>query len=179
MLAGLSRMPGTSFTLTTKTALTKMNIVEATGGNKVQRQIAEDVVSYMIKRLMPRHRTLDITVELVDIKSDAVGFCMMCDRKREFVIEADKKQGIVQLVTTIVHEMIHVKQWVRNEMDDGCSGHIARWKSKTIPADTNYYDLPWEKEAYEKETYYSKLYLIEVHNGTPPGRRNSSGSGEA
>ena len=77
---------------------------------------------------------------------------MICDRKREFVIEADNKQGIVQLVTTIVHEMIHVKQWVRNEMDDGCSGNIARWKSKTIPADTNYYDLPWEKEAYRMET---------------------------
>lgn len=147
---------GMNFGVSTKMALTKMNIVEATGGNKVQRQIAEDVVSYMIKRLMPRHRTLDITVELVDIKSDAVGFCMMCDRKREFVIEADKKQGIVQLVTTIVHEMIHVKQWVRNEMDDGCSGHIARWKSKTIPADTNYYDLPWEKEAYRLQDKYAR-----------------------
>ena len=86
-----------------------MNIVEATGGNKVQRQIAEDVVSYMIKRLLPRHRTLDITVELTDIKSEAVGFCMMCDRKREFVIEADKKQGIVQLVTTI-NEMV---SWIK------------------------------------------------------------------
>ena len=137
---------GTSSGVNTKTVLTNMNIVEATGGNKVQRHIAEDVVFYMIKRLMPRHRTLDITVELVDIKSDAVGFCMMCDRKREFLIEVDKKQKIAQLVTTIVHEMIHVKQWVRNEMDDGCSGQIARWKSKAIPVDTNYYDLPWEKK---------------------------------
>ena len=39
-------------------------------------------------------------------------------------------------------------------------------------------NLPWEKEAYEKETYYSKLYLIEVYNGTPSGRRDSSSSGE-
>lgn len=133
-----------------------MNLVEAIGGNKVQRQIAEDVVSYMIKRLLPRHRTLDITVEFVDIKSDAVGFCMMCDNNREFLIEVDKKQKIVQLVTTIVHEMIHVKQWVRNEMDNGCTGNAARWKSKTIPADTNYYDLPWEKEAYRLQDRYSR-----------------------
>ena len=64
-----------------------MNIVEARGGNKFQRDIAEKVVSYMIKRLMPRHRTLDILVEIRDIKSDAVGFCMMQERKREFEIE--------------------------------------------------------------------------------------------
>ena len=81
---------------------------------------------------------------------------MMCDRKREFIIEVDKKQKIVQFVTTIVHEMIHVKQWVRNEMDDGCSGQIARWKSKAIPADTNYFDLPWEKEAYRLQDKYSR-----------------------
>ena len=132
-----------------------MNIVEVRGGNRFQRNIAEKVVSYMIKRLMPRHRTLDILVEIRDIKSDAVGFCMMQERKREFEIEVDKKQSIAGFVTTIVHEMIHVKQWVRNEMDDGCSGQIARWKSKKIPANTDYYDLPWEKEAYRLQDKYS------------------------
>ena len=107
-----------------------MNIVEITGGKKFQRNIAENVVWYMIHKLMPRHRTLDILVEIVDIKSDAVGFCMMQNSNREFCIEIDKKQSLKDFVTTIVHEMIHVKQWVRNEMDDGCSGKPARWKSK-------------------------------------------------
>lgn len=132
-----------------------MNIVEITGGKKFQRDIAENVIWYMIRKLMPRHRTLDILVELVDIKCDAVGFCMMQNSNREFCIEIDKKQSLKDFVTTIVHEMIHVKQWVRNEMDDGCSGKPARWKSKIIPADTDYYDLPWEKEAYRLQDKYA------------------------
>ena len=133
-----------------------MNIVEVRGGNRFQRDIAEKVVSYMINRLMPRHYTLDILVEIQDIKSDAVGWCMHQDRKREFQIEVDKKQSIVGFVTTLVHEMIHVKQWVRNEMDDGITTGRARWKSKVIPFDTNYFDQPWEKEAYKLQDKYAR-----------------------
>ena len=37
-------------------------------------------------------------------------------------------------------------QFARKEMVDGVETGVARWKSKTIPLDTNYWDLPWEKE---------------------------------
>lgn len=128
-----------------------MNYIDVVGGNKTQRQIAENVVYEMIKKLMPRMRTLVIRVELVDIKSDAVGFCMQGDTNREFEIEIDKKITIKEMVTTICHEMVHVKQFARKEMDDGQQNGRARWKSKFIPMDTNYYDLPWEKEAYRMQ----------------------------
>ena len=39
----------------------------------------------------------------------------------------------------------------RKEMVDGIQTGVARWKSKTIPLTTNYWDLPWEKEAYRME----------------------------
>ena len=53
-----------------------MNFVEINGGNKTQREICEKVVGHMISKLLSRFRTLDITVNLVNIKSEAVGFCM-------------------------------------------------------------------------------------------------------
>ena len=71
-----------------------MNFIEVNGGNKVQREICHKVAAHMIKKLLPRFRTLDITVNLVTIKSDAIGFCMMQDTNREFEIELDKKIGI-------------------------------------------------------------------------------------
>ena len=39
-----------------------MNLVNAEGGNRFQRNIAEKVVGEMIDYLMPRLRTLDISV---------------------------------------------------------------------------------------------------------------------
>ena len=104
----------------------------------------------MISKLLPRFRTLDITVNLVNIKSEVVGFCMMED-KNQFEIELDKKLSIKDMVTALCHEMVHVKQFARKEMVDGVETGVARWKSKTIPLDTNYWDLPWEKEAYRME----------------------------
>ena len=128
-----------------------MNIVEVNGGNKVQREICHKVVSHMIKKLLPKFRTLDITVNLVNIKSDAIGYCMMQDTNREFEIELDRKIGIKEMVQALCHEMVHVKQYARNEMNDGIVKGRARWKTKYINMDTNYWDLPWEKEAYRME----------------------------
>ena len=75
-----------------------------------------------------------------------------------FTIEADKKMGIKDLVTTNCNEMIHVKQYARKEMDDWSGTGVARWKTKTFNAEkTKYYDLPWEKEAYRLQDKYANL----------------------
>ena len=128
-----------------------MNFVEVNGGNNVQKEICHKVVSHMIKKLLPRFSTLDITVDLVKIKSDAVGFCMMLDTNRNFNIELDKGLGIKDMVQALCHEMVHVKQYARNEMNDGIVKGRAKWKNQFIKEDTNYWDLPWEKEAYRME----------------------------
>ena len=69
------------------------------------------------------------------------------DSKRTFIIEAHKTLGLRQLIMTLIHEMVHVKQFVRNEMDDFPINGRHRWKSGTIPKNVSYYDMPWEKEA--------------------------------
>ena len=53
----------------------------------------------------------------------------------------------MDFVSTIIHEMVHVKQFARDEMN----GYDMRWKSKIISVETDYMDLPWEKEAYKLE----------------------------
>ena len=40
---------------------------------------------------------------------------------------------------------------LRKEMVDGIETGVARWKSKKISLDTNYWDLPWEIEANGRE----------------------------
>ena len=122
-----------------------MNFVSARGGKQHQRDIATTTVHQMIAELLPRFRTLDK-------KEGAVGFCGMIDNNRHFEIEIDKKMGINELVTTICHEMVHVKQYARNEMTDECVQYgAATWKGRKVNPKTTYYDLPWEKEAYKMQ----------------------------
>ena len=121
-----------------------MNLVEVTGGKKYQRDIAQKVVYAMIDTLMPRMRTLDIEVKIRKISGDAVGYCMQEDTNRMFTIDVQKDLSLRDFITTICHEMVHVKQYARNEMD--CYGR--KWKTKVISDTVGYYDLPWEKEAY-------------------------------
>ena len=133
----------------------KMNFVTVTGGNKTQRKVAEITTHQMIAELLPRFRTLDIEVKLKKFPKsdrDAIGWCLMQEDNRTFEIEINKDIGIKELVTTVCHEMVHVKQYARNEMTDELieSGH-AVWKGRKIHPKTGYYDLPWEKEAYKMQ----------------------------
>ena len=115
-----------------------MNYIEVNGGNKFQRHVAQVVVGQMIKALMPKMRTLEIKVNIKKLTGDAVGWCMMEDTNREFEIEVANNLSLKELVTTICHEMVHVKQYARKET----CGYGEKWKGKKINPKTAYYDLP-------------------------------------
>ena len=76
---------------------------------------------------------------------------MMCDDTRTFELEIDKKINLQNFVTTLCHEMIHVKQYARKEIN----GIDLCWKGRNVPEDTDYWNLPWEKEAYRLQKRYA------------------------
>lgn len=131
-----------------------MLIVNVNGGNLTQRTLIEDVVMFMMKQLMPRIRNIEIDINLKKIGGDVAGYCMQLDTNREFEIEVDKTLSVRDLVLTVCHEMVHVKQYVRKEMDE-CG---RRWKKAEISNDTPYMELPWEKEAYRLQAKLAKAY---------------------
>jgi len=123
-----------------------MNQVYAVGGRKKEREVAVEVVNWAIKRLMPRMRTLEIAISFEKI--DAYGYCMEEDTNREFTLSIRKGMSVKDLISTLVHEMIHVKQYARNELRN-VNGKTM-WKKKDH-SNTSYEDAPWEKEAYRLE----------------------------
>jgi len=136
-----------------------MNFIFATGGNRFQRDIAYKVVSEMIDTLMPRIKTFEIEVKIRKFskEDDAVGYCNMLDNNREFEIEVSRDLTLKDFVTTICHEMVHVKQYARKEMtDDLVENGNAVWKRRKVNPNTKYYDLPWEKEAYRLQDKLAK-----------------------
>lgn len=117
------------------------------GGTKNQKKYARSMVKFCIKTLMPRMKTLDITVKLKNPKG-AMGYCLELDDNRTFEIEADKKLRLRKLLETIAHEMVHVKQYARRELHPVHN----TWCGKTInPKKISYWDLPWEIEAHGRE----------------------------
>jgi uncharacterized alpha/beta hydrolase family protein len=125
-----------------------MNELYVFGGKKKEREVAEAVVAWSLKKLMPRMRTLSVTVQFN--KLDAYGYCMMGDNNREFVLDINKGLNLPDLISTIVHEMIHVKQYARKELRYDRNGN-QMWKKSRVSANTAYMDEPWEKEAYRLE----------------------------
>jgi hypothetical protein len=138
-----------------------MNIVEAVGGKKKERELAIEVVNWCIKKMMPRIKTLEISISFENI--DAYGYCMEEDTNREFTVTIRKGLSIQELIGTVVHEMIHVKQYARKELRN-VNGRTM-WKTKDY-SNVAYMDAPWEKEAYKLEKPYTLECFMSL-NYTP------------
>ena len=140
-----------------------MRELNITRGRKIQRQIVEDAVKWSIKKLnLHRIRTLELNFSLKKLKTLYGELEQLDDKRREFSIVLDKNMNTENIIRTVIHEMIHVKQYIRKEMDSEVIGQRMRWKSKTYPSDIKYDDMPWEKEANRLETKYGNEYLEEI-----------------
>jgi len=107
---------------------------EISGGTKRERKLVEDAVLFAKKYLMPRIRDLDIEITItkkMEVDADVVGDV------REYEMRIRGGQDEEDLITSVFHEMVHVKQGVRKEFPlfEDC--------------DMEYLDRPWEKEAYD------------------------------
>ena len=123
-------------------------LINIVGGSRSQKKHAQSMVEFCVKTLMPRMRTLDITVKLCKPQG-AMGYCLETDNDRTFEIELDKTQSMRNLLETLAHEMVHVKQYARNEMNGLATDR--RWKKCNVSDSVGYWDLPWEKEAHRLE----------------------------
>ena len=121
-----------------------MSYVNVSGGQPYQRKRVESIVHYCIAKLMPRMQTLDIDVKLTNLKGEAYGYCLSLD-KRTFELEIEKKLNLKTLLTTVAHEMVHVKQYARSELTEGT------WQGKLINPNQSYWDRGYEIEAHGRE----------------------------
>ena len=123
-------------------------LINVVGGSNSQKKHAQSMVEFCVKTLMPRMRTLDITVRLCKPQG-TMGYCLETDNDRTFEIELDKTQSMRNLLETLAHEMVHVKQYARRELNP----RVDCWMGKTYnPKKVSYWDLPWEIEAHGRET---------------------------
>lgn len=131
-------------------------------------QAAEFFADLLMDPRMVRNITLDIEVSRgLDVNGECVDEEAI-KNPRWFTIGL-KHQKSIDMIKTLAHEMVHVKQHAKNELQSGIMvatrgglkmtsrwmGEIWKPKRKECP----YYDSPWEVEAYGKEVGLFQRYI--------------------
>ena len=111
-------------------------MITAIGGKQYQRDYAVSIAEFVCQKF-----DIEPTVE-IQIRAmggdDNYGYCCNLE-DNEYEIEVKRDLKLRTLLTTIAHEMIHVKQYTQGTMDH-----------KT-EADMDYWDRPSEIEAHGRE----------------------------
>lgn len=125
----------------------------------------EEAARFFAAQLL-HHRTvqnIEVDLEIVR-KLDVTGECISEDdhkNPRYFTIRL-RQQPLDEMIKTLAHEMVHVKQYAKNELGKelalarGGKGLriVTRWQGEFwTPGkkEDGYWDAPWEIEAYGRE----------------------------
>ena len=128
--------------------------------------LCEDVTSWFLNRFFPRHK---IEVEILHrgLKREAVyGYCDYVGearRPREFLIELDTHMDEELYIKTLLHELVHLRQWVVGSL------RMRRGKmhyGKEPVENYEYWYQPHEIEAREQEETLYLEYLFEKNGWT-------------
>ena len=113
--------------------------ITVNGGSRNQRKYAESMAYYCIKKFLPRHKTLSVTINFRRMSNDT-NYGYACHLEgREFEVEVKRTLKLRDMLTTLAHEMVHVKQYVLGEMPEDIT-------------EGDYWDRPHEIEAHGRET---------------------------
>ena len=135
-------------------------ILHIKGSNKAFRKLVESATWFYAEKLMGKRLMsgLEITINLKKnllSKDGYEGTAIWEDdgyRPKEFTIELDSSVKIRNLLITLAHEMVHIKQWAKGEMYEYIKSPLIRFhKTKFDLEDINYWDYPWEIEAFGKQ----------------------------
>ena len=115
-------------------------ILHVKGSNKAIRKLVESATRFYAEKLMGKRLTenLKITVNL----------------KRNLLSkEGLEGSAVWNILLTLAHEMVHVKQWAKDEMYEYLNTiGMVRFKGEKVHLDSlEYWDQPWEIEAYGKQ----------------------------
>ena len=109
---------------------------------------------FYAEQLFPKQLLRHIVVSIKFNKHlDAFGYSSIEKRNtkgaaREFLIELHPYISGKEILKTLAHEFVHVKQYVYEELNE----EQTQWQGKSFDSDAvDYFELPWEIEAYGRE----------------------------
>jgi hypothetical protein len=142
-------------------------VLTVKGGTKLQKELARELVTFVKDKYLSNYTTLDIELTIkknLSEETGAEGFCFAVEsaRPRTFEIEIDKDLSITKFIKTVIHELVHVRQYAKGELIDYSRGRAkVSWKGKDYTK-TSYSRQPWERQAYRlQESLYNEFMIKE------------------
>jgi len=143
--------------------------IEVVGGNKKLRSKIEEFTRWLGFELMGKRlaNNIRVLVELDKFKGSEEGYFGFADyedsniRPRNFIVRINKTMTESQIMETLAHEMVHVKQDAKCEkVQRDRGGYRLLWKGVDHTY-TPYSKQPWEREAYRLEKKLVKKYTTQ------------------
>lgn len=140
-----------------------MSIALSFSGYRHRKQLVRSAVDWFVSNFIGKYE-LDIDIMDRGLNREGLfGACTVLDqnsRPREFLIEMNNTLDDMAYLSTLFHELIHVKQRVLGQFKTKYEKDY--WFGKLIDPDTEYRDLPWEVEAHQMEGSIMDLYLSDL-----------------
>lgn len=145
---------------------------------RIDKKILDMAARFFASQLMDPRMVRNITLDIEVRKNmDVHGECVDEDgiRNPRFFTIGLKKQNLEEMIKTLAHEMVHVKQHAKNELQSGIvvptRGGIkmySKWQGelwKPKGKENAYWDAPWEIEAYGREVGLYQKWNATVKEG--------------
>jgi len=131
------------------------------GGTADQRKATNSIARWVAHKLMSKRMadSLEVSISLYKdlfLKEGSYGDVEVLDeearRPKKFKIRVDSCMTLRNMLTTVAHEMVHVKQYATEEMR-GLSRRtsfipMTKYKGELYYDHMSYWEQPWELEAH-------------------------------
>lgn len=118
---------------------------------------------------------IDVTIEFKDGLREYQAYCeWMTDsvHPRRFKIVINTSLGPKRLLESLAHEMVHVKQYAKGELKDYVYSKHVKWCGVKMlydeEDDDQYFESPWEIEAYGRQVGLYSGFKHKYLNGKDP-----------
>jgi hypothetical protein len=141
-----------------------MHSIIETFGYGYHKRICEDVTSWFLNKFLPRHK-IHVEIHHRGLKREHVyGWCDVIGetyRPREFLIELDTHMNQELYIKTLLHELVHLRQWV--------TGTLRAKRGKRYYGSVNVEELDYDDQPHEIEarTQEGTLYLEYMSDKLP------------
>lgn len=122
----------------------------------------EKAILFFAERLFGRSMMRNLGIRIRKVKDfDVFGLVSVEDynasgKPRDFLIEVKRGLNDEDFLMTIAHELVHVRQYVRGDLNE----EMSYWRGASVKAsEIPYAEQPWEIEAEEVAEELYKEYI--------------------
>ena len=140
-------------------------------GYGYSKRICEDVTDWFLTKFLPRHKLFVTISHRGLMREDSYGWCDLEDdtnKPRTFKIELHSRMEKSLYVQTLLHELVHVRQWVKGDL----KMKKGKMYCKVPNTDKDYkYAWEWEykEQPHEKESYRLEKILYQEYMAEQKG----------